>query len=312
MSTYLITLFTVSILLAEAVPGFVLVKKKMVGEDCAAALSKVLLYFCQPCLAVYSFSSVEFSVEKLADIGLFAIVTLVINGLMLGGAVFVLRSRFADASYRVLTLAMAFANCAFFGIPIIEAVLPDVASGLIVYTTVYATIMNILGWAIGIAIITGDAKNISAKKIFINPAMLGIVIGIPIFIFSVEIPGALLDAITIVGKMTTPVSMLIMGMRLATTNLKSVFTSVKAYVAVVIKAVVMPLVAFGIVCFLPLPIEVKKTFFIICACPTASVVLNFSELCGAGQREAAASVLLSTILSVLTLPTMVLMLPLFG
>ncbi len=311
MSMYLITLFTVSILLLEAVPGFVLVKKKMLGEDSAASFSKVLLYLCQPCLAVYSFSSAEFSVEKLADIGLFALATLVINGLMLGGAVLVLRRRFADASYRVLTLAMAFANCAFFGIPIIEAVLPEVASGLIVYTTVYATIMNILGWAIGIAIITGDVKNISLKKIFINPAMIGIAIGILLFIFSVELPTALLDAITVIGKMTTPVSMLIMGMRLATTSFKSVFTSVKAYVAVVVKAVVMPLIAFGIVYFLPLPIEVKKTFFIVCACPTASVVLNFSELCGAGQREAAASVLLSTIMSVLTLPTMVLMLPLF-
>lgn len=312
MSTFLIALSAVAILLLEAAPGFVFVKKKMLGEDSAAAFSRMLLYLCQPCLAVYTFSSAEFSVEKLADIGLFALLTLVINALMLGGAVLVLRRKFADTSYRVITLAMAFANCAFFGIPIIEALLPEAASGLIVYTTVYATIMNILGWAIGIAIITGDARNISPKKIFINPAMIGVVIGIPLFIFSVELPAVLFDAISLIGKMTTPVSMLIMGMRLATTSLKSVFTSVRAYVAVAVKTLLMPLVAFAIIYFIPLPIEVKKTFFIICACPTASVVLNFSELCGAGQKEAAASVLLSTILSIATLPTMMLMLSLFG
>jgi len=311
MSTFLIALSAVAILLLEAAPGFVFVKKKMLGEDSSAAFSKVLLYLCQPCLAVYTFSSAEFSVEKLADIGLFSLVTLLINGVMLGGAVLILRRKFADTSYRVLTLAMAFANCAFFGIPIIEALLPEAAEGLIVYTSVYATIMNILGWAIGIAIITGDARNISAKKIFINPAMIGIVIGVPLFLLSIDLPAVLFDAVSLIGKMTTPVSMLIMGMRLATTNFKSVFTSVKAYVAVAVKTILMPLVSFAIVYFLPLPIEVKKTFFIICACPTASVVLNFSELCGKGQREAAASVLLSTILSILTLPTMVLMLSLF-
>ena len=311
MSTFLIALGAVGILLLEAAPGFVFVKKKMLGGDSAAAFSKVLLYLCQPCLAVYTFSSAEFSAEKLADIGLFSLATLVINGLMLGGAVLILRRKFADTSYRVLTLAMAFANCAFFGIPIIEALLPEAAQGLIVYTTIYATIMNILGWAIGIAIITGDTKNISLKKIFINPAMIGVVIGVPLFIFSIDLPAVLFDAVSLIGKMTTPISMLIMGMRLATTNLKSVFTSVKAYVAVAVKTLLMPLIAFAIVYFLPLPIEVKKTFFIICACPTASVVLNFSELCGKGQREAAASVLLSTILSILTLPTMVLMLSLF-
>ena len=312
MSTFLIALSAVAILLLQAAPGFVFVKKKMLGEESAASLSKILLYLCQPCLAVYTFSSTEFSAEKLADIGLFSLVTLVINGVMLGGAVLILRRKFADTSYRVLTLAMAFSNCAFFGIPIIEALLPEAAPGLIVYTTIYATIMNILGWAIGIAIITGDARNISAKKILINPAMLGIALGLPLFIFSIELPTLLLDAISLIGKMTTPVSMLIMGMRLATTNLKSVFTSVKAYVAVAVKTILMPLLAFAVVYFIPLPIDVKKTFFIVCACPTASVVLNFSELCGAGQREAAASVLLSTILSIATLPTMVLMLSLFG
>lgn len=311
MSTFLIALGAVAILLLEAAPGFIFVKKKMLGEDSAAAFSKVLLYLCQPCLAVYTFSSAEFSAEKAADIGLFSLVTLVINGLMLGGAVLILRRRFADTSYRVLTLAMAFANCAFFGIPIIEALLPEAAQGLIVYTTVYATIMNILGWVVGIAIITGDTKNISPKKIFINPAMLGIAIGLPLFIFSIDLPAALFEAVALIGKMTTPISMLIMGMRLATTNFKSVFTSVKAYVAVAVKTVLMPLLAFAIVYFLPLPLDVKKTFFIICACPTASVVLNFFELCGEGQREATASVLLSTILSIATLPTMVLMLSLF-
>lgn len=311
MSTFLIALSAVAILLLEAAPGFVFVKKKMLGEDSAAAFSKVLLYLCQPCLAVYTFSSAEFSVDKLRDIGLFALATLVINGLMLGGAVLILRRKFADTSYRVLTIAMSFANCAFFGIPIIEALLPEVASGLIVYTTVYATIMNILGWAIGIAIITGDVRNISAKKIFINPAMIGIAIGVPLFLFSVDLPAQLFDAVSLIGKMTTPLSMLIMGMRLATTSFKMVFTSLKAYAAVAVKGILMPLIAFGLIYFLPLPIEVKMTFFIICACPTASVVLNFSELCGAGQKEAAASLLLSTILSILTLPVMVLMLSLF-
>ena len=72
----------------------------------------------------------------------------------------------------------------------------------------------------------------------------------------------------------------------------------------------MPLVAFLAVFFIPLPTEVKATFFIICACPTASIVLNFSELIGEGQREAASMVLLSTILSIATLPVMVLLLPL--
>jgi len=310
MNTFLIALGAVAVLLLEAVPGYVFVKRGMLGEDGAKSFSKVLLYLCQPCLVVYTFSNATFSLEKLGDIGLFALATLIINAVMLIGAVLILKRKFADTAYRVLTLAMAFANCAFFGIPIIEALLPEVAEGLMIYTTVYATVMNLLGWAVGMAIITGDIKRISPKRMFLNPAMLGLVIAVPIFVFSLDLPSALSDAVAILGRMTTPVSMLIMGMRLATTSLKSVFTSVRAYVAVLVKGFVMPLVAFGIALIIPMPTEVKQAFFIITACPTASVVLNFSEICNAGEREAAASVLLSTLFSVATLPTMMLLLSL--
>jgi predicted permease len=63
---------------------------------------------------------------------------------------------------------------------------------------------------------------------------------------------------------------------------------------------------------LPLPIDgdVKRTFFIICSCPVASVVLNYAEIIGEGQREAANTVLLGTILSIVTLPIMMLLMPL--
>ena len=308
---FLITLFTVAIMLFQAAVGFFFVKRRMIAAERCSDFSKVLMYFCQPCLAVYTFTSSEFSMEKLADIGIFALATLVINAVMLGAGVLILKRKFKDTAYRIITIAAVFANCAFFGIPIIKALMPEVADELIIYTTIYATVMNILGWAIGIAIITGDVKNISAKKIFINPAMLGVVIALPLFVFSVDLYEPLYDAISIAGRMTTPLSMLIMGMRLATSSPRSIFTSGKAYVAVVAKAFVMPLIAFCMVYFLPIPVEVKKTFFIIAASPTASVVLNFSELCGAGQREAASSVLLSTIFSIVTLPVMVLMLPLF-
>ena len=62
--------------------------------------------------------------------------------------------------------------------------------------------------------------------------------------------------------------------------------------------------------FLPVDSGLKVVLYIICCCPVASIVLNFSEILGEGQKEAASTVLLSTILSILTLPIMTLFLPL--
>ena len=311
MNAFFVTLVAVAVLLATAAPGFWLVKSKKIGEDFMAGFSKVLLFVCQPCLAVYTFSSATFSSEILLDMGIFLILTVLLHAIMLGFSCLVLKKRFKDAAYRILTIASSFTNCAFFGIPIIEALLPERAAGLIIYTTVYATVMNLLGWTVGSAIIAGDLRYISVKKVFLNPTMLGVAIALPIFFFSISLPTEVSDMITIMARMTTPVSMLIMGMRLATTSFSTVFLSVRTYISVIAKGFLMPLVGFLLAFFAPLPTDVKITFFIIAACPTASIVLNFSELIGAAQKEAAASVLLSTILSIVTLPVMVLMLPLF-
>ncbi len=315
MQIFFTALVAVAVLLLQAIPGYAFVKCKLVDERAPKVLSRVLLFFCQPCLSLYTFSSARFSRQMLGNIGVFALLTLLIILIMLGGGILVFRKGFKDGANRILTLAMAFSNSAFFGIPIVEAIMGEGAEKLIILTTIFATVMNILAWAVGIAIITGDVKKISAKRIFVNPAIIGVVIATPLFVFSINgetIPALspFFDAIAVAGRMTTPLSMLIMGMRLATIKFKEIFTSVKSYFAVFVKGIIMPLIALVLLMPMPIAQEVKCVFYIICACPTASVVLNFSELCGFGEREAASSVLISTILAIFTLPLMMLLLPL--
>ena len=310
LSVASIAFVAVLVLLLTAVSGFIFIRRKMVSEDCIPGFSKVMMYFCQPCLAIYTFKSASFSQDKLESLGIFALLTLLIHAVMLIAAFLVLKKKFKKAIYRIITLATACTNCAFFGIPIIEALMGERAEELIVYTTVYALIMNVICWTIGCSIISGDTKYISVKKIFINPAMIGAVIAFVIFVFSIPIQDDFMSMITIVGKMCSPLSMIIMGMRLATVDLKKMFTDVRVYLTAAVKGFIMPLAAFAIVYFLPVSSDIKVSFFIICACPVASVVLNFSELLGEGQREAASIVLFSTILSIVTLPITMMLLPL--
>ena len=106
--------------------------------------------------------------------------------------------------------------------------------------------------------------------------------------------------------------MIIIGMRLAKVDIIKLLRNTKIYLVALTKLVIMPLVAFAIIYFFPIGADAKSVFYIIAACPTASIVLNFSELIGEGQEEAVSSVLMATVLSVVTLPFMMLMLPLLG
>ena len=310
MSLFLVTLIAVGVLLLVAVPGFILTKRRMVSEDCIPGFSRVLLFVCQPCLAIYSFTGLDLNAELLANIGIFTLITVAVFAVMLGGAYLILYKKCERPIFRILTIATTFSNCAFFGIPIIEAVMPEQAAGVIVYTTVFAVVMNVFGWTVGSAIIARDPRYMSPRKIFLNPAMLGLVAAMLIAGLKIPIHPDIMSMITTLAKMCTPLSMLIMGMRLATMRLGSLFTDLRIYLTIAVKQFVMPLVGFIIVFFLPLDPSMKAAFFIMCACPAASVVLNFAELVGEGQREAANTVLLSTILSIVTLPVMMLMLPL--
>ena len=311
MATFSVALLAVGVLLLIAMPGYILIKKKMLSEDCIPGFSKVLLFVCQPCLAVFSFGKLEFSVGLLANLGIFAALIILVHALMLGGSFLVLKGKSKEPIYRIITIGTTFGNCAFFGIPVIESLLPEIASSLIVYTTVYAVVMNVLGWTVGSAIISHDTKYISVKKIFLNPAMIGMAAALAIFIIGIDFPTELDSMIEYTARMATPLSMIVMGMRLGTMDMKRVFTDYRVYMTIAVKQFVMPLIGFGIVMLLPgLDDGLRQTFFITCACPIASIVLNFSEIVGEGQEAGANLVLVSTMCSIITLPVMMFLLPL--
>ena len=264
-----IALIATAVLILAAVPGYIMMKRKMLDEACISGFSKILLFVCQPCLAVYTFTSATLSAEKLVEVGIFALLTAAIFLVVLGGAYLFLRKKYGEPIYRIITIATTFANCAFFAIPIIEALLPEISEEVIIFTTAFAVVMNVIGWTLGAAIISGDARYVSLKKIFLNPAMLGTVVAVLIFVCKIPIEGDLRNMIVTTARMSTPLSMIIMGMRLATMEIHGLFTDLRVYLTIAVKQVVMPIVAFGLVYFLPISSEVKQTFFIICACSCA-------------------------------------------
>lgn len=311
MQTFLIALGAVAVLLLAAAPGYLLMKRRVLSEACIPGFSKLLLFVCQPCLCIYTFRTAVCSPEKLGQLGIFALLVVGLHALMLSGVYLLLRKKSAEqAVYRIMTVASVFGNCAFFGIPLIEALFPETSADLLIYTTVYAVVMNILGWTVGSAIIAHDPRHIRVKKVLLNPATIGLILALPLFFTGWQLPVALGNMIDIFGKMCSPLSMLIMGMRLATMPLRRVFCERRVYLAVFLKQIIMPLITFGVLWALPVSRQVCEVLFVIACCPVASIVLNFSEILGEGQGEAASAVLLGTTLSILTIPLMVLLLPL--
>jgi predicted permease len=308
MESFFIALATVSVMLLYAFPGFLMVKTGLVKSDAISDFAKLLMYVCQPMLIIYSFSRVDFSASLMMEMifVFFFILILLVLGLLFFRFI-VFRKRSHEVEYRIYTLATSFANCAFMGVPVLEALLPDYPDAL-AFSAMFSLALNILGWTLGSSIITNDKKYMSAKKILLNPAVLSLAVAVPLFVTGAEVPAMLYDMIALLARMTTPLCMIIMGMRLATASIRSVFSSPMQYAVIAVKQLIMPLIAFALLTLFPVSAELRASVYVMFACPVASVVLNFSEMLGQGQKTAANLVLLGTGLSAITIPLMVLIL----
>ena len=196
-------------------------------------------------------------------------------------------------------------NCGFMGVPLLEAVMPEHPEALAM-STAYCVGMNLIGWTIASAIISNDVKYMKVHKALLNPAVLSLIVAIPLFVTETKLPSQLNNMVTLLGKMSLPMCMLIMGMRLATMELKNLFNDKMQYFIIFVKQIVMPVIALLVFMALPVAPYLKRTMFILSASPVASVVLNFSEMIGEGQKTAANLVLLGTLSSVITIPLLML------
>lgn len=300
-------------MLAYAVPGYILIKAKAIKPDSISAFSRVLMYVCQPALTLYSFNKADFSRELGINLLIFFGIITALQLLFIGLFGFIFRKKFDDVKYRVATIATTLSNCSFLGVPILEAIFPD-SPNVAAYSMMYFLSMNLLGWTLISAIITRDKKYINAKKMFINPATISIALSLPFFITGFKISsqngqalGQIENMINILGKMTAPLCMLIMGMRLATIKPKNLFINPLQYFAVAINQIVFPLCALGLLMLLRVNSELTMCMFVMCACPVASVVQNYAEILGEGQDVAANTVLLGTLSSIATLPLLALL-----
>lgn len=313
MQAFLTTLTLVAIMLLTAVPGFILVKVKAVNSDHIKSFSKVLMYVCQPALTIYSFNKADYTPELGINLLIFLGIITFVQLVFIGIFYLIFRKKMEDVRYRIATVATTLSNCSFLGVPLLEAIFPD-SPNVAAYSMMYFLSMSLLGWTLVSAIITRNKKYISVKSVLLNPAVLSIAVALPFFLTGFKISadnglflGQLGNILDILAKMTTPMCMLIMGMRLATVKIKNLFTNWMQYFAVAINQIVFPLFVFGILYFLPIDKELKLCMFVMCACPIASVVQNFAEILGEGQDTAANMVLLGTILSIATLPVLALL-----
>lgn len=289
------------LMVAYGVPGYLLVKTKLLGEKHIKGFAVFLLYACQPALTIYSLVSVERTPGLIADMGIFFGVTLLGQVIIIGLYCLIFRKKLAQAAHRVCAVAGACGNVGFLGIPLLEQLLPEHPE-IIVYSAAFSVSMNIIAWTLGLTLLTGSRKYISLKALILNPAAISFLIAFPLFAFGVKLPEAPVEYLGVLGRMSTVVCMTVLGMRLALKKIVTVFTNARVYAAAAFKLLLFP--AAVTLLFLPIRVEpqVKAAAAILCACPAAAMIQSLSETHGGDSATAADVVLATNLLCILSIP----------
>lgn len=292
-------------LVALCLPGFCLTKANVLKEEHIKGFAVFLLYVCSPALSIYSFQQAECNMEILINIGILLLVTTFMQVLIMGiGFLINIKTYKIDGASRVATVAAAFGNVGFFGVPILQALLPDHPEAM-VYSAVMSVMMNLIGWTLGMFMMSGDRKHVSVKNFLINPTTLCLLIALPLFFTNTSFPKPVMNFVEFFSKMSTPTAMTVLGMRLAFVKFKDLM-DYRQVVAIFLKLIALPLITFGIMYALPVDETLKISTYILSCMPPAAITLNFAELSNTSPKTAANIVVVGSLLVAITLPVLLL------
>ena len=140
------------------------------------------------------------------------------------------------------------------------------------------------------------------KKVFINYGTVPSAIGIALFLININIPKFLLDTTGYLANLCTPISTLIIGALLGRSQLLKIFTTLKIYYVTVMRLVVIPIVICLLAKLLGLSTELSLFFTASCAMPSATNVSMLAELYNIDPEYSAQAVGMTSILSIVTIP----------
>ena len=260
-------------------------------------MTQMVLNVALPCLTIYNMQR-EFSYEVFWGflVSFFAAAALMLFCLLVG---WLLARKRIRSRRIVLAHALAFPNCGFMGYPIILAINPD----WMIYAAAYNIAYNLVFWSAGVGMYGGGVRD-GMRKALRNPNFIASVLGFLLFCLRFRWPAPVSEALSLLGGVTIPLSMILVGTRLVGIRPKELFLDRDYPVASAMRLILVPLAAKLLFAPLPVPAGVHECLFLLTAMPVASLVTMQAEVSGGDSVFSARLSALSTLLSLATIPVM--------
>ncbi len=302
MMEYLLILERIAMLFIILIIGFIIRKLNILNSNSIKNMSSMLIKVTLPAMILSSMPD-NSSNPVISSTGYILLISFGVYAVSLALAFivsFILHTPRTEKG--VIRFIVIFSNVGFMGYPVLEAVFGRSA---LFYAAIYNIPFNLLVFTLGISLLIkgkSDKFNINWKD-FINAPSIAAIIGLLIMLTGIRLPGVIKDPLELLGEVTTPLSMIIIGGLLANISPSAIFTNWRIYAVSLFRLILIPLaVLFTLRLFIrndPLLLGVPV---IIAAMPAAANTALLAEEYDANPEFASQSVFVTTLLSVFTIP----------
>lgn len=279
--------------------GFLCNKIKLINEPGAKVMTDVVMYIVTPCVIIDSFQR-EFDPQKLMELGVAALCSALILffSVIIGHLIFFKQHIDRQCIFKFATI---FSNCGFMSLPLQKAVLGDDG---VFFGAVFVALFNIFLWSYGVILMSGKRDKKALIKL-LNPGIIGTIVGILFFVFSVDLPDVIASPVNYLAMLNTPLPMLVIGFYLAQSNLKKAFTDIWAYVAMALRLIILPAATLFVLLMCNIRGIMLVSLVISVSSPVAAVTTMMSVKYNRDTELSVAIVSASTVLSFVTMPLII-------
>ena len=275
--------------------GYVVVKAGLLKASDSRVLSVVFVYLVMPCVVLNAFQiddTPQIRAGLLYSMGIAVgmhIVFLILNAIFK-------KPLKLDVVEQVNII---YSNAAALVIPLVQALLGE-----------KYVVQLILLWTHASACLQEGAK-LEWKKLLTNVNLLAIVAGALLYLLHISLPTPIVSTLSSVGAMIGPMGMLLAGMAIAEVPLKKVFCAPRNYLPVALRLLAVPMVVLLLLSVIHASTwiadgkAILMTVFLSAITPACATVTSMAQLYNRDAAHSSALYVLSTLLSIVTMPIMI-------
>ena len=283
--------------------GYAVVKAGLMKSSESKSVSVIMVYLVIPCVILNAFQ-VEYTPDVQKGLLLACAAAVAVHILFLLLTAILKKPLHLDVIERATII---YSNAGILVIPLVQELL---GQEYVIYSSAYIAVQLILIWTHCKNMLCEEDK-LEWKKVLLNVNIISIIAGVVLFIFRIQLPSGAQDVLNMMNNMIGPLGMLLAGMVIAEVPLKTVFTRKRSYLSAALRLFIYPVFVLGLMKVIQTFASIQDskqillTVYLASITPACATVTSMSQLYDKDAAYSSSLYVLTTLLSIATMPVMV-------